>query len=211
MKRHTFVISLLMLVLGAGCNNTPQPIPSYKRDAELFSRISTTTVYKTPPPGPFIPGPAEHIPPPQPMRLIYDQYGQPHYEPVPQPAPQPTTPPQPATPSTAANAPVTVHIDVTPRSSSGSADQYSWALSIYKERGSIFQFVECRGTPGSLSIKRGVQFMLDNRDAKPHVIGVGSTKFVLGPYDYVIATAQMLGVNFITCDGGGSAQLIVQQ
>lgn len=100
------------------------------------------------------------------------------------------------TPTTKATAPVT--------------QSYADALKTYSASGYRMQFVNCRASPGSLIIKKGKTFMLDNRDNKSHKIKVGSTTYTVGAYGYAIATAKTLDVNYILCDGAGAAKITVE-
>ncbi len=101
-----------------------------------------------------------------------------------------------------------------PRRAIGTADRstvaYSNALDIYRKSGYYFQFAGCHGTPGSITMKRGVKFMIDNRDNVGHVFKFGQNTYVLGAYGFgIIATPNTLGKNLITCDGGGAATIVV--
>lgn len=87
---------------------------------------------------------------------------------------------------------------------------YADALKAYSATGYRMQFVNCRASPGSLIIKKGKTFMLDNRDNKSHRIKVGSTTYTVGAYGYAIATARTLDVNYILCDGAGAAKITVE-
>jgi len=91
--------------------------------------------------------------------------------------------------------------------------KYLDAIKIYKTVGYYFQFVDCHGSPGTLTLKAGKKFMLDNRDAKSRKIAIqGGQSFQIGPYDFAIATApSALGLHYITCDGGGAASITVQK
>ncbi len=91
--------------------------------------------------------------------------------------------------------------------------RYLDAIKIYKTSGYYFQFVSCHGMPGSLTLKKGKKFMLDNRDAVSHKIAiVGGQSFAIGGYNFAIATAPYTaGTHYITCDGGGAASILVQQ
>lgn len=86
---------------------------------------------------------------------------------------------------------------------------YSEALSLYGLTGYRIQFVNCSASPGSLVVKRGQKFMIDNRDAKAHVIAVGSAKYSLSAYGYRIVSTAQTGTLNITCDGGGAGRLTV--
>lgn len=90
--------------------------------------------------------------------------------------------------------------------------RYLDALRIYKNTGYYFQFVDCHGAPGSLVLKKGKKFMLDNRDNQTRKIAVtGGQTFQVKAYDFAIATApSTLGLHYITCDGGGAASISVQ-
>ncbi len=91
------------------------------------------------------------------------------------------------------------------------SQNYTEALNKYQHVGAYFQFVECHGLPGVINIKRGTNFMIDNRDPVPHIFKIGTTSYDLGPYDYAIAVAPRFPLKyFITCDGGGAAQVYVQ-
>lgn len=97
-------------------------------------------------------------------------------------------------------------------STSLSATQrYIDALKIYKTSGYYFQFLKCHGQPGSLTIKKGKKFMLDNRDSVSHKIAFTGQSYRIGGYGFAIATAPLKpGTYFITCDGGGAASILVQ-
>ena len=90
------------------------------------------------------------------------------------------------------------------------APEYVEALAKYRSSGAYFQIVNCRGTPGTMTLKRGVVFMVDNRDNADHRIGVGNRSYDLGPYGFIIVSAATAGISNITCDGGGAAQIRVQ-
>jgi hypothetical protein len=85
---------------------------------------------------------------------------------------------------------------------------YEEAVELYG--GFRFQFASCSGVPGTMTIKKGSSVMLDNRDGKAHTIAVGSKKYTLTPYGFAIATPTETGLLYVTCDGGGAAQLTVQ-
>src|SRR4051812_10029428 len=92
---------------------------------------------------------------------------------------------------------------------------YEQAITTYKNR---FQFSQCHGTPGLITVKKGQPVMLDNRDATSHTIKANGQTFKIGGYGYVIVYPQQItkdNVNLtlanITCDGGGSATLNVEK
>ncbi len=106
--------------------------------------------------------------------------------------------------------PVTVKTTPTPLSAT---QKYLDAIRIYKNPGYYFQFVDCHGSPGTLTMKKGKKFMLDNRDAKSRKIAIsGGQSFKISAYNFAIATAPTkAGTHYITCDGGGAATILVQQ
>ncbi len=81
----------------------------------------------------------------------------------------------------------------------------------YIENGYRFQFTHCSGTPGSLVVKAGKYFLLDNRDAKPHTFAVAGQSYSIGGYGAAVAAVWKTGTYPITCDGGGAASLTVQK
>jgi hypothetical protein len=89
---------------------------------------------------------------------------------------------------------------------------YTEALSIYGAQGTgyHYQFVNCRGTPGQLTMKKGTKFLLDNRDNASHKFTIGSQTYSLGKYGFAVITARDLGTYNILCDGGGAASIFVQ-
>jgi len=136
-----------------------------------------------------------------------------------------------ATTTTDQNAPATTNTDNTtnttatqpaatqkgtPSTGSGSGIlKYDDALALYAGR--LFQFQNCVAgpppviSPGSLAIKKGGKYMLDNRDKTAHTLKVSTQSYRLAGQNFVIATAPAtVGTYTITCDGGGVAQLRVQ-
>jgi hypothetical protein len=87
---------------------------------------------------------------------------------------------------------------------------YGTAKGIYGENGFRFQFVDCSGKPGFLTMKLGVKFMIDNRDNKSHQIAIGAKTYKLEAYDFAIVSIQKIGDFIITCDGGGAAHVLIQ-
>lgn len=86
---------------------------------------------------------------------------------------------------------------------------YSAALNVYGQAGWRFQFVNCGGSPGTMSVKRGNKFMLDNRDNTTHHFKIGNSAYTLRAYEFAIVTAIKTGKHQITCDGGGSATVYI--
>ncbi len=88
--------------------------------------------------------------------------------------------------------------------------KYMDALKIYAANSMRFQFSDCSGRPGYLTMKVGTKFMLDNRDGEAHTIGIGSKTYQLPTYAFAIVSIPKAGDYNITCDGGGSAHVNVQ-
>lgn len=88
---------------------------------------------------------------------------------------------------------------------------YGDAINIYRTSGYRFQFSNCSGSPGTLTMKIGTKFMIDNRDNKSHQIGIGTKTYKLEAYDFAIVSIQKIGTFNITCDGGGAANVWVQK
>ncbi len=90
-------------------------------------------------------------------------------------------------------------------------EDYGAALNIYGKSGYRFQFVNCSGNPGYLTMKLGVKFMIDNRDNKSHQMAIGNKTYKLEAYDFAIVSIQKVGDFIITCDGGGAAHVLIQK
>ncbi len=73
------------------------------------------------------------------------------------------------------------------------------------------QFVSCHGTPGTMQVAKGDVVMLDNRDAKSHVIEADSQTFTIPGYGWVLLHTSAVESSNVTCDGGGAAVLNVQK
>ena len=91
---------------------------------------------------------------------------------------------------------------------------YGEAVNTYKYR---FQFSQCHGTPGTISVKKGAPVMLDNRDAVAHTIKANGQSFKIAGYNYALiyptqATQNNIDLSLsnVTCDGGGAATLNVE-
>src|SRR6266404_3384722 len=65
---------------------------------------------------------------------------------------------------------------------------YGAAVNAYKYR---FQFSQCHGNPGSLTVKKGSPVMLDNRDAVAHTIKANGQSFRIAGYDYAVLYPQI--------------------
>lgn len=187
-----FLIVLVggLLLLGAGCRAATPP-PSYLKDAEAFSQLSREQISTREGAGVPVPPPAENVPTTSPAA-----------------APVAVSPAQKsaaaeASPSLVAASPANLTL-------AQAGERYSQALNLYRGKGLYFQFLKCRGAPGSLTVKKGAQFMFDNRDEKEHVFKVGIVSYKIAPYWYAVVTARTLGTNYITCDGGGAAVVAVQ-
>ncbi|MEI6627168.1 MAG: hypothetical protein WCL61_01100 [bacterium] len=78
----------------------------------------------------------------------------------------------------------------------------TYAELIKKYNGWRLQFsANCQVTPGSFIIKKGSQFMIDNRDEIAHNFAFGATKYSIKPYGYAIVTASVVGTTYVLCDG----------
>lgn len=86
----------------------------------------------------------------------------------------------------------------------------TYAAALDKYRGAVMQFVNCRVLNGTFTLKKGVSFMLDNRDSIAHTIKIQGKSYRLGGYSFAIATPLTVGNSFVTCDGGGSGEVRVQ-
>ncbi len=122
---------------------------------------------------------------------------------TPQPAPQPAPVANTASP----------HADVVigGETEAKPSPNYPTKALPYIENGYRFQFSGCHGTPGSLVVKVGKYFLLDNRDAKAHTIAVAGQSYSVGAYGAAVAAVWKAGTYNITCDGGGAASLTVQK
>jgi hypothetical protein len=78
---------------------------------------------------------------------------------------------------------------------------------VKKYQGYIFQFDrDCTWvTPTSMVMKKGVKFVIDNRENKTHIFTFANNKYTLKAYNYVIVTAAPVGTNYISCDGAHRA------
>jgi hypothetical protein len=88
---------------------------------------------------------------------------------------------------------------------------YMAALAIYQKNGYRVQFSDCHGIPGKLTVTQGQKYMLDNRDNQAHTIKIDSYTYNIPAYGWQILTAQVLGLNNVTCDGGGAAQINIEK
>ncbi len=111
----------------------------------------------------------------------------------------------PATPNPAKSAPAPIKPAVK------QSDAYQIAINTYEYR---IQFVNCRGViapgVGTLSLKKNVKFMLDNRDKKAHVIAFAGQSHTVAGENFYIASIAKPGSYNLTCDGGGSAKLNIE-
>lgn len=87
---------------------------------------------------------------------------------------------------------------------------YAQALKIYRTSGYYLQIDSCRGRPGVMTIKKGSKFMIDNRDPLAVKIGLGGKNYLIPKYGFTIISADRVGTNYLTCNGGGAAQINVQ-
>jgi len=92
---------------------------------------------------------------------------------------------------------------------------YADAIVKYKNR---FQFSQCHGTPGYISVRAGTAVMLDNRDKTAHTIKANGQSVRIAALDYAViyptritADSTSAETSNITCDGGGAATLNVEK
>ncbi len=97
-----------------------------------------------------------------------------------------------------------------PAATAPSPSGYSQALDKYGKSGYRIQFTNCSATPSKLAVAKTASFMLDNRDAVAHTVKIGSYTYRLGAQGYAIASITKVGTYNMTCDGGGTGQLVVQ-
>ncbi len=88
-------------------------------------------------------------------------------------------------------------------------EKYMNALSTYRGSGYYFQLYTGKISPGNLSIKSGVPFMVDNYDFATHTLAFGDTVFQLAPYGYALISLENPGIQPILCDGGQVATILV--
>ncbi len=114
----------------------------------------------------------------------------------------------------ATNPPVTTPKPTSTTTTSVGKLSYNDALKKYA--GQRLQFVNCTTgpspvSPSSLSLKKGDDFMLDNRDPKAHTIKVGTYSYKVGANSFTVANAPATRGDYnVTCDGGGAAKIYVQ-
>jgi len=88
---------------------------------------------------------------------------------------------------------------------------YADALKIYSASGYRIQIVNCVSTPNSLTLKKGVKFMIDNRDSTTHKIKVDTTTYTVKGYGFVIAVAGKVGSTNLYCDGRNAAKIVIEK
>lgn len=90
---------------------------------------------------------------------------------------------------------------------------YGEAFNAYSQSGNYFQFSECIPTGrNSLVLKKGLYFMIDNRDQVSHRFGVGNKSYNVAALGYVIVpTPATAGDYNITCDGAARVELKVAE
>lgn len=100
-----------------------------------------------------------------------------------------------------------------PLGASGEKLSYEEALSIYKYSGYLMQFTDCKTKPGSLTMKTGNSFMIDNRDSRSVKIVIqGEREVSLAAYGFAIIGAPVKeGAHSVTCDNKTSANINVSK
>ena len=87
-------------------------------------------------------------------------------------------------------------------------------LNLVKEfdaKGDRIQFISCHASPQSLSIRDGLQVMLDNRDDVAHTITFNKQTFKLAAYGYTVTSVKTLGDYNSTCDGNAAGVVTVEK
>jgi hypothetical protein len=104
---------------------------------------------------------------------------------------------------------------VTSKTSAGAGgaitESYADALKAYSASGYRLQIVNCASTPNSLTLKKGIKFMIDNRDSTTHKIKVDTTTYTVKGYGYVVATAGKIGSTNLYCDGRNVAKIVIEK
>lgn len=85
---------------------------------------------------------------------------------------------------------------------------YGDAIKAYPNR---FQFLQCKGTPAVIAVKKGTAVMLDNRDTVAHTILADTQSFRIAGYSYAIFHPSVIGNLTVKCDGKNSVTLNVQK
>lgn len=97
-----------------------------------------------------------------------------------------------------------------PGASASAPKQYVVDAAKFKASGYYIQiYPGCQATPGSLTVKKGSAVMFDNRNSKGHTIAYKGVNHWLAAYGYAVLTFSTTGDNYVTCDGGGSAKVVV--
>lgn len=96
-------------------------------------------------------------------------------------------------------------------SAAANTKNYENLLADYRDSGYYIQFATCQARPGSLNMKKGTKFMLDNRGDQARTIKFAGNTYHIPAYGYAVVTANEVGSFRLTCDGGGSADLKVQE
>ncbi len=66
-------------------------------------------------------------------------------------------------------------------------------------------------TPTDFVIKKGNQFMIDNRDSKSHVFTFAGQKYTVSDYGYAIVSTPKVGIQSVFCDGVQRSKVNVQR
>jgi hypothetical protein len=115
-----------------------------------------------------------------------------------------------STATTSAKTTTQTTVKTTTKAPGAATLSYTSALKTYSASGYRFQVNNGRVSPGSMIVKRGKTFMIDNRDSKAHTVKVGSTSYRIAAYGFVIATAKTVGTNYIMVDGINAAKIEVE-
>lgn len=92
---------------------------------------------------------------------------------------------------------------------------YSQAINLYGSEGSRnrlqFSGTGCMASPGTMTVKQGTRVLFDNRGFQARTYKVGSQTVRIEANDFAVITMYELGNLNVTCDGGGTAKINVQQ
>lgn len=88
---------------------------------------------------------------------------------------------------------------------------YEEAVKKYPDTRFQFSNSCSRVFPSSFVIKKGLKFMIDNREDKFHIFSFLDQKYSVKPYGFVIVTAQTVGIQPVLCDGAQRATVNIQK
>ncbi len=89
----------------------------------------------------------------------------------------------------------------------------SYAALVKKYEGYRLQFSNncSQVSPNSFVIKKGLSFLIDNREDKEHIFSFSNQKYFVKSYGYIVVTTQAIGQHSILCDGVPRAMVNVEK